>query len=670
MADQETNWILKLVNEITAPVKEVTAGVKLMEQAIENVDKEVVKMGNDSEKAFKKSNDSLRILAAQAGAQAITNLGQPLLDGAQGAYAYDASLKELSAITGVVGDNLDLIGSNARQSAKDLGGDAAESVKSYTLLLSKLAPEIAENPKALDMMGHSIGLLGETMHGDLVGATNAASSAMNQFGVDLTNPEEAAKQMDLMLNQMVSSAKVGSQEVDQVAAALDASGAVAKNANVSFAETNGALQVLGKFGKEGAEGGVALRNVLSILGKEEFLPEEVRKQLQGAGVDVSILADKNRSLADRLTELKKLAGKDALLGAMFDQENTVAITGLLGNVDLLKQYTNDIVNDQTALADMAGTMGTSYQEQKDRIVSYFDDIKLSIYGATGSMLPFIDVGLDGVLKMVNLVPGILAMVNMVTLLKEATIFQTAAQWLLNIAMEANPIGLIIAAVAVLIGSIVALISYWDEWGAAATLALSYIFPPLGLIIGLVQSFRMHWDSITDAFSNGGIIDGIKRIGAVFLDVLLYPVQQLLELLAHIPGLGGLAGSGAQFISEIRSNLGLKENDVKGSAGLNTNNPNDPLGFNSQFDPLWQNKAANHDFKQPQIPGYVKSPSAIGSGDAKGGNSGAGKIINMELNVINHFNIKEGGFMKNKEEIVDYVVGRMNDSLKDALITAG
>jgi TP901 family phage tail tape measure protein len=655
MADQQTNWILELVDKMTAPAKEVTAAVKSMETAVENVDKEVIKLGNDSEKAFAKSNKSLSLLAAQAGSQALVNLGQPLLDGAEGAYAYDASLKELSAITGVVGDNLDLIGSNARQSAKDLGGDAAESVKSYTLLLSKLAPEIADNPKALDAMGHSIGLLGETMHGDLVVATNAASSAMNQFGVDLSDPVAAAETMDLMLNQMVSSAKVGSQEVDQVAAALDQSGAKAKAANVSFAETNAALQVLGKYGKEGAEGGVALRNVLAILGKEEFLPKEVRKQLQDAGVDVTVLADKNRTLAERLTELKKLGGKDALLGAMFGQENTVAITGLLGNVDLLKQYTNDIVNDQTALADMAATMGTSYQESKDRIVSYFDDIKLSIYGATGSMLPFLDLGLQGIMGMISLAPGVMALVQMVTLLKDATILQTAAQWLLNIAMDANPIGLIILAITALIGVVAVVITYWEDWGAAVTLLFAYLTPGLSLVIGLVQSFRMHWDSITEAFSNGGIVAGIKRIGLVLLDAILYPVQQLLELLAHIPGLGGLAGGGAKFIHEMRANLALTEADPKKEKAKE--------GITK--------KATDHEFNKKQDAAAVVIPSSIGADKSTGGsNSGAGKIINMTLNVINNFNVKDGGFMKNKEQIVDYVVGRMNDSLKDALITAG
>lgn len=648
MADQQTNWILELVDKITAPVKEITGGIDKLEDAITHVDEKLEKVGNDSAKAFDKSNTSLKMLAFQASSEAITNLGQPLLDGAKGAYAYDASLKELSAITGVVGDDLDLIGSNARESALDFGGDAAESVRSYTLLLSKLTPEIAKSPEALDMMGNSVALLSETMNGDLVGASNSASSAMNQFGVDMSDPLQAAKEMDVMLNQMVASAKVGSQEVPAVAAALDEAGAVADSANVKFAETAGAIQVLGKYGKEGAEGGRALRNVLAVLGKEEFLPKEVLKQLKDAGIDTQILSDKNKTLAERLTELKKLSGNDALLGAMFGTENTVAITGLLGNVELLKQYTTQITEDQTALADMAATMGTSYQESKDRIVSYFDDIKLSIYGATGSMLPFIDIGLQGIMGMINLAPGVLAIVNMVTLLKDATILQTAAQWMLNIAMNANPIGLIITGVAALIGLVAVVITYFDDWGASLTLFLG----PLGLVINLVQSFRRHWDSITNAFSAGGIIAGIKRIGLVILDALLMPVQQLLELLSKIPGLGGLAGSGANFIKEIRTKLELTEGDPKKEKVKVATKTVGPEG------------------KQPVAPIVTPtSPSSIGADKSGAASSTGGKIITMTLNVYNTYKVAKED-LSNFERITEHVVGRINDTMKDALIAAG
>lgn len=646
--DQQTNWILELVDKITAPVKDVTVGVSKLDDVVTAVDVKLEKLGNDSAKAFDKSNTSLKMLAVQAGSEAITNIGQPLLDGAKGVYAYDSSLKELSAITGVVGDDLKEIGGNARESALDFGGDAADSVRSYTLLLSKLTPEIAKSPEALDMMGNSVALLSETMHGDLVGASNSASSAMNQFGVDMSDPLQAAKEMDVMLNQMVASAKVGSQEVPAVAAALDEAGAVADSANVKFAETAGAIQVLGKYGKEGAEGGRALRNVLAVLGKEEFLPKEVLKQLKDAGIDTQILSDKNKTLAERLTELKKLSGNDALLGAMFGTENTVAITGLLGNVELLKQYTTQITEDQTALADMAATMGTSYQESKDRIVSYFDDIKLSIYGATGSMLPFIDIGLQGIMGMINLAPGVLAIVNMVTLLKDATILQTAAQWMLNIAMNANPIGLIITGVAALIGLVAVVITYFDDWGASLTLFLG----PLGLVINLVQSFRRHWDSISNAFSAGGIIAGIKRIGLVILDALLMPVQQLLELLSKIPGLGGLAGSGANFIKEIRTKLELTEGDPKKEKVKVATKTVGPEG------------------KQPVAPIVTPtSPSSIGSDKSGAASSTGGKIITMTLNVYNTYKVAKED-LSNFERITEHVVGRINDTMKDALIAAG
>jgi TP901 family phage tail tape measure protein len=644
MADQQSNWILELIDKITKPVKEITASVNTMESAMKGVDKNVEQMGNNTAKAFDKTNKSMQAVSNQAHAQNILNLAQPLLDGAQGAYAYDASLKELSAITGVVGKELDMIGGNARKSAVDFGGDAAESVKSYTLLLSKLTPEIAKNPEALDMMGNSVALLGETMHGDLTGAANAASSAMNQFGVDLTDPVAAAKEMDVMLNNMASSAKVGNQEVNQVAQGLDNSGASAKKANVSFIETNAALQVLGKYGKEGAEGGVALNNVLAVMGKKEFLPKEVLKQLKDAGVNVDVLSDKNKSLADRISELKKLSGKDEVLGAMFGTENTIAISGLLSSVDLLKQYTTDITKDQTALADMAATMGTSYQESKDRMVSYFDDIKLSIYGATGSMLPFLDLGLQGILQMVTLAPGIMSMVQMIKLLKTATIFETIAQWNLNAAMDANPIGAVIIIITALIAVVSLVISYWDDWGAAITLVFTIMSAGIGAVILIVQSFRKHWDSITEAFTKGGIVAGIKRIG-------LYPVQQLLGLLAKIPGLGGLAGDGAKWIKEMRHNLALDEADTKEVKA--------------------KKNVGDHDFSKDKKPvGVVPvKPNDIGKDKESSGNSGGGKIINMTMNVVNNFKgTKEQ--MKSQEELADYVVGRINDSLKDALIATG
>ncbi|WP_329804333.1 phage tail tape measure protein [Flavobacterium facile] len=642
MSDQTSNWILELVDKITKPVKEVTASIDKMEIAIDGVDKKVEKMGNDAAQAFEKPNQSLKILAAEAGANALNNLGQPFLDGAQGAYAYDSSLKELKAITGITDEALAQIGENARDTAKEFGSKAQDNIRSYTLLLSKLTPEIADSPEALDQMGTSVAKLAETMHGDLEGATKSASSVMNQFGVDLSNPAEAANEMDVMLNQIVASAKVGNQEVDQVAQAIDNVGAVAKNANVSFAETNGALQVLGKYGKEGAEGGIALRNVLGILGKKEFLPKEVREQLKGAGVDVDVLANKNLTLAERITELKKLGGNDALLGAMFGQENVVAITGLLNETELLKTYTGQILDDQSALSDMAATMGTSYQEQKDRITSYFDDIKLSIYGATGEMLPFIDVGLDGMMKLVNLAPGLMALSSLYKMLKASTIVQTIAQWNLNAAISANPIGAVIIAVVALIAVVATIINYWDSWGAAMSLLLG----PIGLVIGAFKSIYDHWESIKTAFKTDGIIGGLKRVGMVILDAILKPMQQLFEMV----GLDSLAKKIEKFRTESKLvTKGEKEQKVPQKKKPNV---------------IPEDKFKPENLSKPPI-APVK-PSATDKSTSS--SSGTARIINMTLNVYNTYKVAKED-LKNFEKITEHVVGRINDTIKDALIAA-
>lgn len=42
---------------------------------------------------------------------------------------------------------------------------------------------------------------------------------------------------------------------------------------------------------------------------------------------------------------------------------------------------------------------------------------------------------------------------------------TAAQWLLNAAITANPIGLLVVAIAALIAMVVVAIKYYDKWGA-------------------------------------------------------------------------------------------------------------------------------------------------------------------------------------------------------------
>jgi hypothetical protein len=136
-----------------------------------------------------------------------------------------------------------------------------------------------------------------------------------------------------------------------------------------------------------------------------------------------------------------------------------------------------------------------------------------------------------------------------TVLRGIVAVATAAQWLWNAALAANPIGLIVIAIALMAALITTLIVKYEQWGAAASLLLG----PLGFLLRLVMSFVEHWQMISDAFSKQGIIAGIKAIGKTIIDSILYPIQQAVQLLSYIPGFEGLAGA-AKRVEDYRNGL--------------------------------------------------------------------------------------------------------------------
>jgi hypothetical protein len=128
--------------------------------------------------------------------------------------------------------------------------------------------------------------------------------------------------------------------------------------------------------------------------------------------------------------------------------------------------------------------------------------------------------------------GTLAQTAATAKMAVATGTATKGQWLLNAAMTANPIGLVIGIILVLI------------------LVLKELFS--------------NWDNIAKAFQDGGILAGILRIGGTIVSAILAPIQALLELLSKIPGLGDLAGKGADKIQEFRNFL-KGTNDIANTA---------------------------------------------------------------------------------------------------------
>jgi hypothetical protein len=133
---------------------------------------------------------------------------------------------------------------------------------------------------------------------------------------------------------------------------------------------------------------------------------------------------------------------------------------------------------------------------------------------------------------------------------------------LNAAMSANVISLIIIGIAALSYVIYDAIKNWNDYGAA----MLAIIPGAGWLVETIMMIKTHWESITNAFSSGGMLEGLKAIGVMLLDFILMPLQQILELASNIPGLGDLANIGADKIKGLRASMGI---DVTGGAKSET-----------------------------------------------------------------------------------------------------
>lgn len=294
----------------------------------------------------------------------------------------DSQMHDLSAVAGVTGDALKEIEGYARDSAKAFGTDAGVAVEGYKLLLSQLTPELGKCPAALKSMGESIQITSKLMGGDGVAAAQVLTTAMNQYGVSLDDPIAASKTMADMMNTMAAAGQAGSAELPAIKAALEQCGMAAKAANVSFEETNAAIQVLDKAGKKGSEGGVALRNTMAILSQGRFLPKDTREELEKAGIDVLALGDKNKTLKERLEMLKPVLNDSALFSKLFGMENANAALALVQGTDKLAEFTEAVTGTSSA-EEQAAIIMDSYAEKQARINQQIEDVKISLFQATG-----------------------------------------------------------------------------------------------------------------------------------------------------------------------------------------------------------------------------------------------------------------------------------------------
>lgn len=328
----------------------------------------------------------------------------------------DSQMHDLSAVAGVTGDSLKQIERFARESAKTFGTDASVAVEGYKLLLSQLSPELGKYPEALSAMGDCIQTTSKLMGGDGVAAAQVLTTAMNQYGVSLEDPMAASAEMARMMNVMAAAGQAGSAELPAISSALQQCGMAAKAANVSFEETNAAIQVLDKAGKKASEGGVALRNVLGQLSKGRFVEKQAAEELQKAGIDVRALGDNSKSLKERLEMLKPMLNDSALLSKFFGVENANAARALIQGTEALDGFTQAVTGTNSA-TDQATIIMDSYAERQARVNQKIEDFKITLFQATGDFSLWVGTIGTALVPLAQLWPLIMGIGNLMLWVK-------------------------------------------------------------------------------------------------------------------------------------------------------------------------------------------------------------------------------------------------------------
>lgn len=506
----------------------------------------------------------------------------------------EKSFASLSAVTGVSGKAFEKFkeqGVAAAKETKMFVGDMAKAME----LISSQKPELLANAEAMAMVTKSAVVLSRASRDTLDASAENLTGIMNQFSLGY-------KESNRTINTLAAGTIAGAASITDVALSLKNVGSVAHSANMSLEQTVAVLQIMSLKKLKSEEAGTKLRGVIL--------------KLQEAGVGYASgsfkVVDAISEVNNKLLKISSAKEKDAFLTKIFGIENRNAGDIILKSASKIDSMTQSVSNTSAAhemAAKNMNTMSFRLESLKNKFKNYItitDESSTSLR-IINSVIKFVDDNLGAILVTVgsliasyvafrailllsritliayNVVLGISTALSgasafavhgntvayaafravVVTMTYAMKLF-TAAQWLLNVALTANPIGLVIVAVAALIALVVLAVKYWKDWGAA----LAVFLGPIGFVISAVQSFRRNWEMVKTAFSTGGIMEGIKAIGRVLLDALIMPVQQLLKLLAKIPGLGGLANTGVMKMQEMRDKLGVNTTTDESGKPLN------------------------------------------------------------------------------------------------------
>lgn len=375
---------------ITGRVEGIEKALKKTEEQLESLQQKQKKTTDSFSKGFK---DALPDISKASVAMAGMGIAVAALQrGLSNMLAKESALAGFSAITGVAGAELEKFGEAAVELSNQFGTTAVDNIEAFKGVLSRLGPDFANSSEAVKLMGENINTLALASGLDATESMDALTTAMLQFGVDLSDPLKAAQEATDMMNIMAAGAKLGAAEVPQISEALRIAGATAHNAGMSFEELNAGLQVAAAAGITGAEAGTAFRNVLVRL---QAPTKDAAEAMAKYGIDAKQVAQTISTkegltstmelLRQKFAGIKDPAERAALLNKIYGESAQNLGTALMTNVGQFGELEAALIGTKTA-QEQANTMLDTTEGKWNRFAAFIDNTLVKSLEAAKSFL--------------------------------------------------------------------------------------------------------------------------------------------------------------------------------------------------------------------------------------------------------------------------------------------
>ena len=344
LASNENKLTTAVKKNTDAKKKNAAAGGKVTKSNA-NISKGTKSATSGFSKFTKGVGSAMGTLARFATAGAILSAAMAaikfvVVDSIKAFVQFQDAIKNLSAVAGVTGKDLDALAKNSLEVAGQTRFTALEVVKLQTEL-SKLGFSSKEVIEATS----SVSFAAQALGADVGTTAEMVGKLINQFNLLAEDSDEIA---DILVTTINNSAL----SLDSFGTAVQYIGPIANDLGISLEQTAGAMAILADNGFTASRVGTGLRAIFTKLGTESADVEGRLKQL----------AEQNLSVADAAE----------LVGV----RNASQLITLLANIDALDE-SNDRYYEMGRAMKAAATQSTSLSGQTQILQSEINRLQVS-----------------------------------------------------------------------------------------------------------------------------------------------------------------------------------------------------------------------------------------------------------------------------------------------------